>query len=179
MENLLHQYYNKFRSKELFLEEQSSDVIMEIFNIRDEDKQKNKQYWGRELGMLWQKLVICHFKQHAPAKTKGAIRYGRDEPCDLRIENYAIDTKYRIGSGDAGTLKKFKVYAEKLKKDGYIPIMLLLRNDNLPAAISACEKGGWECYSGENAFSFIQKLSGEDLFSVLSKYRGAFDINSH
>ena len=91
---------------------------------------------------------------------EGPLKDGANEPCDLRIGNFAIDTKYRLGSGDSGTLKKFKQYGSLLKKRGYKPILLLLREDNLPSAITACRKGGWEVYMGEESFEFIKKVSG-------------------
>ena len=46
------------------------------------------------------------------------MRQGADELCDLIAGKDAINTKYRIGSGDSGTLKKFKQYGRKLEGDG-------------------------------------------------------------
>lgn len=90
---------------------------MDVFGISPELKRENRQYWGRELGMCWQRLVIevCKHtrKDYAPS-----IRVGADEPCDLVVGKLAIDTKYRIGSGDSGTLKKFKAYAALLRGKG-------------------------------------------------------------
>lgn len=78
-----------------------------------------------------------------------------------------IDTKYRIGSGDSGTLKKFKSYGELLRNLNYDPVFLILRQDNLPAAITACQKGTWKVYTGDDSFEFIQTISGFDLKSFL------------
>lgn len=103
-----------------------------------------------------------------------ALKIGSDEPCDLRIENYAIDTKYRVGSGDSGTLKKFKQYGEILINKGYEPVFLFLREDNLPAAITACKKGNWTVYMGKESFNFIKKVSGFDMEDFLIKRRGEF-----
>jgi hypothetical protein len=44
-----------------------------------------------------------------------SIKEGSDEFCDLVVGNDAIDTKYRIGSGDSGTLKKFRQYGQELQ----------------------------------------------------------------
>ena len=105
--------------------------LMEVFGITPELKRENRQYWGRELGMCWQRLVIEVFK--GTRKDYGpAIRIGADEPCDLTVGKLAIDTKYRIGSGDSGTLKKFKSYGPLLKKQGYEPVILMLRECNPP-----------------------------------------------
>ena len=80
---------------------------MRTFGITQLIKNENKQYWGRELGMCWQLIVTELCKTNCP-NFKPAIKLGADEPCDLVLGEYAIDTKYRIGSGDSGTLKKFK-----------------------------------------------------------------------
>lgn len=63
--------------------------------------------------------------------------------------NLAIDTKYRIGSGDSGTLKKFKAYGPTLEEKGFTPVLLIVREDNLGAAITACNAGGWTVTTGQ------------------------------
>ena len=68
-----------------------------------------------------------------------------------------------MGSGDSGTLKKFKQYGSLLKERGYKPVLLLLREDNLSSAITACRKGGWKIYVGDESFEFIKKVSGIDM----------------
>ena len=85
-----------------------------------------------------------------------ALRFGTDEPCDLTIADTAIDTKYRIGSGDSGTLKKFRQYGELLRNQGYEPVFLIVRGDNLPAAIRACTRGGWTVHTGDSTFEYIR-----------------------
>ena len=79
----------------------------------------------------------------------------------------AIDTKYRVGSGDSGTLKKFKQYGYLLKEVGYQPILLFLRDDNLPAAMTACQTGGWSVYTGMQAFYYLREQTGFDLYQWL------------
>ena len=102
---------------------------------------------------------------------------GSDEPCDLIVDGYAIDTKYRIGSGDSGTLKKFKSYGQLLRTYNYEPVFLILRPDNLPAAIKACQVGTWTVYTGDASFEFIQRLSGFDLKSFLTERVGEFPVD--
>ena len=58
-------------------------------------------------------------RRHTCADYGGALKFGSDEPCDLVLGSDAIDTKYRVGSGDSGTLKKFKQYGALLKQNGY------------------------------------------------------------
>ena len=137
-------------------------------------KAKNMQYWGRELGMCWQRIIEAIFEDNP--EFKPALRIGQDEPCDLRIGNLAVDTKYRVGSGDSGTLKKFKQYGPLLKEKGYTPIMLFLRKDNLISAMTALKKGGWEIYQEEESFRFIKEKSGFDLKNWLIKNKNQFSI---
>lgn len=159
---ILEQYQQSFTSKIYIEETDISDLLMEVFGITAEIKRENRQYWGRELGMCWQRLVtqLC---RSCCAEFATALRIGSDEPCDLIVGKQAIDTKYRIGSGDSGTLKKFKAYASLLKDNGYEPVLLILREDNLPAAITACRAGGWTVLTGNETFRFLKQLTGFDL----------------
>jgi len=160
--SIIQKYTENFSGKSYNDESEEIDVLMEAFGISQELKRKNKQYWGRELGMCWQLLVTEVFrntcKYFSPAK-----RYGADEPADFFVGIDAIDTKYRVGSGDAGTLKKFKQYGEMLTSEGLNPIFLFLRTDNLNAAITACKVGGWTIYMGDESFEYIKSKTGFDL----------------
>ena len=123
---ILKKYQESFADKSYSEENDDLDLLMNVFGLSPQLKRENRQYWGRELGMCWQLLVseICraHCKDFKPA-----LRFGADEPCDLVVGNYAIDTKYRIGSGDSGTLKKFKQYGAMLTENGYKPVFLILQ----------------------------------------------------
>ena len=168
---ILFDYKKSFSRREDSKDTSEEDVLMKIFDITNEMKSQNKQYWGRELGMIWQKIIIETFKIAAPDIFKPTQRIGHDEPYDLQIENFAIDTKYRIGSGDAGTLKKFKQYGELLKNMGFVPMILLLRTDSLPAAITACKNGGWIVLEGDYSFHFIEDKTGINLKDILKKQK--------
>ena len=164
-ENLLsivQKYAENFSGKSYRDESEEIDVLMEAFGISQELKRENKQYWGRELCMCWQLLVTEVFrntcKDFSPART-----YGADEPVDFFVGKEAVDTKYRVGSGDSGTLKKFKQYGEMLVSEGLTPVFLFLRTDNLNAALAACKVGGWTIYMGEDSFEYIRSKSGFDL----------------
>lgn len=161
LNDILARYQGKFKTKEIIPEKTDSDILMNIFGITSSEKTINMQYWGRELGKCWERLV-----QASLQSTKGysvGLVIGRDEICDCIVGKYAIDAKYRVGSGDSGTLKKFKRYGQILKKKRYVPIMLFLRTDNLPAAITAAKTGRWNIKSGKKSFEFIKSLSGFDL----------------
>jgi hypothetical protein len=160
--NIIQKYTLNFNDKIYGEESEEIDVLMESFGITQDLKKQNKQYWGRELGMCWQLLVTEVFKNFSrdflPAK-----KFGKDEPADFFVGKEAVDTKYRVGSGDSGTLKKFKQYGEMLRGEGYVPVFLFLRNDNLPAAISACKVGGWTIYTGNESFKYIKAKTGFEL----------------
>ncbi len=159
---ILAQYQQSFTAKIYLAENDDVDLLMEVFGLTPGMMRENRQYWGRELGMCWQRLVTEVCKQSCK-EFGAALRFGNDEPCDLTVGKQAIDTKYRIGSGDSGTLKKFKAYASLLKDKGYEPVLLIVREDNLPAAITACRSGGWAVLTGDETFRFLKKLTGFDL----------------
>src|SRR3954451_11559885 len=114
LSEVMARYSASFSAKAYGEENDDLDPLMTAFGITPELKRENRQYWGRELGMCWQVLVtqLCEATR---SDFKPAYRVGLDEPCDLIVGSYAIDTKYRIGSGDSGTLKKFKTYGPLLR----------------------------------------------------------------
>lgn len=171
-------YSDGFSEKTYGEESKETDLLMEVFGISQELKKENKQYWGRELGMCWQLLVIEIFKKYCK-EFAPAMKFGDDEPADFFAGKEAVDTKYRVGSGDSGTLKKFKQYGDLLKNKGYVPVFLFLREDNLPAAITACIAGGWTLYKGEASFQYIKERTGFDLKQYLEKLiqEGKYKIN--
>ena len=175
LDNILLRYQDSFNQKKLSKTKESEDVLMGVFGINQEIKETNKQFWGRELGMCWQYLVDECFKNLEGYG--GPLKINSDEPADLRYKEYAIDTKYRIGSGDSGTLKKFKQYGPLIKSKGYKPIMLFLREDNLPAAITALNSGGWEVRMGDSTFEFIKNYTGFDLFNYLLDRKLEYKFN--
>jgi len=171
--SVLAQYRESFSIKEYAPENDERDVLMDVFGISPGLKRENRQFWGRELGMCWQRIVSELFQ--ATIKEYGpGLRQGADELCDLIAARDAIDTKYRIGSGDAGTLKKFKQYGKKLSALGLRPVLLIVRTDNLAAAITACETGGWIVLSGPGSFEYIHTMTGvrldEWLKSLAKRY---------
>jgi len=177
LDAVLDDYRTSFGAK-VFGEESSEeeDDLMLVFGLTQTAKAANKQYWGRELGMCWQRLLMALCRQTC-SSFDGPIREGADEICDFRLGKDAVDTKYRIGSGDSGTLKKFKQYASRLKALGYKPMLLILRSDNLPAALTACTTGGWVVASELDAYEYIRSSSGVDLQKWLRARRGKFSLS--
>lgn len=167
LEQILSQYQDSFSEKSYTEENNDHDDLMNIFGITPDLKRENRQYWGRELGMCWQRIV-CELFRLTCKDFKPATRIAGDEPCDCSVGTDVIDTKYRIGSGDSGTLKKFKQYGQMFKSQGLRPILLILRKDNLPAAITACNAGGWRVLMAEETYSYIKQKSGCDLKKWMS-----------
>lgn len=175
LDEILGRYRSSFIGKEYSEENDDSDILMDAFGITPSLKRENRQYWGRELGKCWESLVVAACRNLETFQP--ALRIGDDEPCDLIVKNYAIDTKYRIGSGDSGTLKKFKQYGPLLQQHGYEPVFLFLREDNLPAAMTACRSGNWTVYIGKQSFDFIREISGFDMEGYLTQRASAFHVN--
>ncbi|HGJ66763.1 TPA: restriction endonuclease [bacterium] len=175
LEDILEKYKKAFSSK--IFPDESSDVddLMLVFGLTQEIKSLNKQYWGRELGKCWERIVIETCKQRC--KYFGSrIKKEQGEFCDFTIGKTAIDTKYRIGSGDSGTLAKFESDGNDLLKRGYEPVMLILRKDNLQSAINACIKGGWTVKTGNDTYNYINEVTGFDLKSWLGMKRNHYEI---
>lgn len=172
LDAVLERYKTSFIEKVYSDENDDHNLLMQAFGISPLLKRENRQYWGRELGKCWESLVIEACR--ALPTFQPALRIGDDEPCDLIVQNYAIDTKYRIGSGDSGTLKKFKSYGPLLRERGYEPVFLFLREDNLPAAMTACRRGNWNIYIGRQSFDFIKNISGFDMEDYLTRKASAF-----
>lgn len=175
IDHILDGYKASFSGK-LYAEENNQlDLLMTVFGITPDLKRENRQYWGRELGMCWQRIVVAIFKHYHQGYAP-PLRVESGEPCDLLADKLAIDTKYRIGSGDAGTLKKFRQYAALLKGQGYTPVLLVLREDNLPAAMTACREGGWQIYVAAETYAFIREYTGFSLEDFLQQRALAYTI---
>ena len=175
IEPIISQYFNSFLRKEFNGENNDHDILMDLFGISPDLKREHSQYWGRELGMLWQLIVDglakTHCKDYEPA-----LIIGNDQLCDLRIGNDAIDTKYRVGSGDSGKHKELKRYGKILREKRYRPVLLFVREDNLPAAITAANTGGWTIYTGKETFKYIKAKIGVDIEELIHSFRDKYHI---
>ncbi len=165
---VLREYQTTFSSKEYSAENEDVDALMAVFGITPTLKRENRQYWGRELGKCWERLLKRLFEVSRPSDFAPPLRIGSQEPCDFLLGDTAIDTKYRIGSGDSGTLRKFTEDGLRLQERGYSPTVLILREDNLLPAINSFRKGGWSVYTGDGTFQYIQTETGFDVESWLN-----------
>ncbi len=123
----------------------------------------------------WQRIVVEVCRQ-ARGDFGPALKVDADEPCDLTVGGLAIDTKYRIGSGDSGTLKKFKAYGPLLRAKGFEPVLMIVREDNLAAAITACNAGGWTVTTGQRTFDYLRDLTRVDVRELLLRRAGTFPV---
>ena len=58
LESILSAYKEAFSQKVYSEENDDHDPLMDVYGITPELKRENRQYWGRELGMCWQRLVV-------------------------------------------------------------------------------------------------------------------------
>lgn len=175
VDEILYAYKVSFCDKTYSDENDDHDVLMDVFGIAPALKRENRQYWGRELGMCWQRIVVEVCRQ-SRSDFGPALRIGADEPCDLTVGGLAIDTKYRLGSGDSGTLKKFKAYGPILQSYRFEPVLLIVREDNLCSAINACIAGGWNVTTGQRTFDYLEGLTGVNVKALLQQRAGAFPV---
>lgn len=166
LKEVLRAYRDSFSLKSYSAENDDSDPLMDCFGITPDRKRENRQYWGRELGMCWQ-LLVTNLLSHRCKDYAPAIKIGDDEPCDCCVGGDAVDTKYRIGSGDSGTLKKFRANGRLLIQKNYRPVLLIVREDNLGSAIKACRSGGWTVLQGSATFEYIEDRAAFDLLEWL------------
>ena len=66
-------------------------------------------------------------------------------------------------AGRAATYAKWRLHGEYLLMQGYRPVFLVLREDNLRQAAKQCQEGGWTIYAGPSAFDYLRELTGVDL----------------
>ncbi len=175
LRKVLKSYQVAFGAKVYSEDNEDHDVLMNAFGLLPQIKRENRQYWGRELGMCWQRLITSLFEATTTDYRTG-LREGADELSDLISGKDAFDTNYRVGSGDSGTLKKFKQYGKRLTALGYNPVLLIVREDNLSAAINSCLSSGWTVYKGQASFDYIQSKTLFDLKTWLINLGEEFHV---
>lgn len=110
-------------------EKPQTDLLMDVFKMTPEMKH-NPQFTNRHLGATLEKMLKKWFEAHKPQDFQAPERDDDGgEPYDLLVGDQAIDVKYRVGSGDSGSIKKWKRYAKDLKAKGYKPVWVVLRDD--------------------------------------------------
>ncbi len=172
---ILKDHYHSFTKKIVSEESDKLDELMLVFGIDKHIKSDNKQYWNKQLSRCWRLLVIESLHRNL-AEFQGPLIIEKEEICDMVIGRDAIDTRYRIGSLAVVNTKKLKHKATKLENMGLRPVLLILRDDNLPQAITACNYNGWTTIIGKDAYEYIYKLSGFDLKTWLQTRRNLYRL---
>lgn len=162
--------------KHFAADDATTDLLMEAYALDPKTRHQHMQFWGQRLGLCWEGLVDTVFSTLRPDAHGDRIHYGRGELCDMVFGDDAIDTKYRIGSGDGATIRKFCRYGDMLREDGYRPVMLILRTDSLDQSIHRCAHH-WEIYQGDAAFDYIHEHTDYDLRTYLHLRKGHFKIS--
>jgi hypothetical protein len=164
LDGIISSYSDLFSSRSFKRPMADTDALMRVFGITQELKQENGQYWGTHLGKCFQRLVSAVCRYFVPGCQPG-VKVGRKEICDLVVSGDALDTKYRVGSGDDGIVYKWRGHAEELGHRGYRPVMAIYRTDNRHHAFP-----GWTVYEGEESNDYIRKLTGFDLQAWLESH---------
>jgi hypothetical protein len=63
LDSILQNYQQSFKDKVHNEENDDHDVLMDAFNITPELKRQNRQYWGRELGKMWERFSCCDLQR--------------------------------------------------------------------------------------------------------------------
>ena len=172
---ILLDYQSKFSSKIYSQDNKDYDLLMDAFGISPKLKLENKQYWGRELGACLEKIMKTRMSKNIHYEEPIKEKSGR-EPYDFQFKDRAVDVKYRIGSGDAGTIKKWTENAKDIIELGLNPTLLILREDNLESTISACRRAGWDIFIGEEFYEFSKKEMDFNLKKYLKSIKSEYQI---
>ena len=70
LDEILSAYQKGFSEKVYSDENDDHDLLMDVYGITPLLKRENRQYWGRELGMCWQRLVVEVCKQTRRFRTR-------------------------------------------------------------------------------------------------------------
>jgi hypothetical protein len=168
LDGALGRYHETFTDRMPEEQDAVSDALMDFFRLTPEIKNRERQFYGRHLGAAWEEIAGKILHAHDPS-TEFPRPGTEDTPCDIVYRGFAIDTKYRIGSGDSGTMRKLAGNASTLARRGFVPLLLIFRNDSLKPSISAARTGGWTICEGEAAVSFIRTHTGYDLLDFLKE----------
>lgn len=159
-------YREAFSRKDFGDELPVSDLLMDAFGITPETKRENAQYWGRELGSVWQRLVFESFK-HVDKSTRTPPKQCPVHPCDVVTRGFGIEVKYRIGSGDAPFIKNLEANASVFTARGESPVLLVFREDSLATNIKRAGRAGWTVKAGAESLAFLLEHTGCDLEAFL------------
>lgn len=162
-------------------------VIYSMFLSSDEVK-RMEHYWnlGRIIssnaGQMFDSIIKFLLSSIIPGKSTN-IENPNGHPKFFEIDHLSIDNNlaYEIKWRDAGTdgdhLKKEFNKVDAVLKLGYKPIRLTffmpelkLSNDSQKKIIEYYKDNGGEAYTGNDAFKYIENLTGCDLKEIFDNY---------
>lgn len=192
---LIIKYRNELKDKidtrmiEMQEDDTSHYFIYKVLGIKeneglliDEYQNKGRFLYKYAGSFLEEATIICFENTFKNAKRKVMIentigyRPKRFE-IDCLVDNkYACEIKWRDATTDGDHITKEHTRVKNIKEKGYIPVRIMFYYPNREQAIRIQEtlktiyKGvGGEYYSGDEAWKYIKRMTGIDLYSILEK----------
>lgn len=192
---LIIKYRNELKDKidtrmiEMQEDDTSHYFIYKVLGIKeneglliDEYQNKGRFLYKYAGSFLEEATIICFENAFKNAKRKVMIentigyRPKRFE-IDCLVDNkYACEIKWRDATTDGDHITKEHTRVKNIKEKGYIPVRIMFYYPNREQAIRIQEtlktiyKGvGGEYYSGDEAWKYIKRMTGIDLYSILEK----------
>ena len=159
--SIASEYRTFFTKSPPILEVPYIDPLMKAVGIEDlSDYQLRRQYYSRHLGAMWERLVrhACGGGQHVYAGEDTRL-----ELADVIMGEWAIECKYRVGSGEPTFGRRLANKGIKLQERGYRPVLLVARSDSLPILSAIAAKGNWLLLQGAESFRWIEEQTGVDV----------------
>lgn len=173
------------RKKEMTLDDNSHYLIYRVLGISYEDGSLIDQYQntGRFLykyagAFLEEVAILCLFYANSEGSRKLVKNNQGSKPNTFEIDflngNDAIEIKWRDATTDGDHITKEHTRAAVIKSYGYTPIRVMFyypqrdQAKKVQEALKAVYKGlDGEYYAGNEAWSYIQRVSGYDLKAIL------------
>lgn len=173
------------RKKEMTLDDNSHYLIYRVLGISYEDGSLIDQYQntGRFLykyagAFLEEVAILCLFYANSEGSRKLVKNNQGSKPNTFEIDflngNDAIEIKWRDATTDGDHITKEHTRAAAIKSYGYTPIRIMFyypqrdQAKKVQEALKAVYKGlDGEYYAGDEAWSYIQRVSGYDLKAIL------------
>lgn len=148
----------------------------------DEYQNKGRFLYKYAGSFLEEVAIICFEDAYKNAKRKVMIentigyKPKRFEIDCLIDDKYACEIKWRDATTDGDHITKEHTRVKNIKENGYIPVRIMFYYPNREQAIRIQETlktiyngVGGEYYSGDDAWDYIKRMTGIDLYSILEK----------
>ncbi len=193
--NLIIKYREELKDKidtrmiEMQEDDTSHYFIYKVLGIKeneglliDEYQNKGRFLYKYAGSFLEEATIICFENTFNNAKRKVMIentigyRPKRFEIDCLVDDKYACEIKWRDATTDGDHITKEHTRVKNIKEKGYIPVRIMFYYPNREQAIRIQETlktiyngVGGEYYSGDEAWNYIKRMTGIDLYSILEK----------